>query len=216
MTRNEYLTRLRTALLEQRVADAEDIVSEYEAHFDFKLADGFSEEEIAARLGAPEALAAQFESGAGKPKGAGKIPTVIALCFADLVVFCFFVLLFAWTLVLAVFACCCIVLAGYLLAGANLHSLIPPMPYWCGAVFAVALLALGVLSLTGCVYYTAFVRQLLRSYLRWHHNASPRPPVRRCCPVSPSSHSFQRSETAACAPLRSFRSRSSSCPLCWV
>lgn len=170
MTRNEYLTRLRTALLEQRVADAEDIVSEYEAHFDFKLADGFSEEEIAARLGAPEALAAQFESGAGKPKGAGKIPTVIALCFADLVVFCFFVLLFAWTLVLAVFACCCIVLAGYLLAGANLHGLIPPMPYWCGAVFAVALLALGVLSLTGCVYYTAFVRQLLRSYLRWHHN----------------------------------------------
>lgn len=106
MTRNEYLTRLRTALLEQRVADAEDIVSEYEAHFDFKLADGFSEEEIAARLGAPETLAAQFESGAGKPKGAGKIPTVIALCFADLVVFCFFVLLFAWTLVLAAFAIC--------------------------------------------------------------------------------------------------------------
>lgn len=171
MTRNEYLSRLRAALLKQHVADAEDIVDEYAEHFDFKLADGYSEEEIAARLGTPEALAAQFEPGAVKQTRAGKVPTVIVLCFADLVVACFFVLLFAWTLVLAVFALCCLVIAGYLLVGANLHGLIPPMPYWCGAVFAVALLALGALSLTGCIYYTAFVRQLLRSYLRWHHNA---------------------------------------------
>lgn len=171
MTRNEYLSRLHDALLERRVADVADIIGEYSDHFNFKLADGFSEEEIAARLGAPEALAAQFEPGAVQPKGAGKVPAVIALCFADLVVVCFFVLLFAWALVLAAFAICCIVIASYLLVGANLHGLIPPTPYWCGAVFAVSLLALAEMSLIGCVYYTAFVRQLLRSYLRWHHNA---------------------------------------------
>lgn len=170
MTRNEYLSRLRAALLEQHVPDAEDIVGEYADHFSFKLADGFSEEEIAARLGAPEVLAAQFEPGTAKPSGAGKVPTVIALCFADLFVVCFFILLFAWTLVLAALAISCIAIAVSLFAGTTLYGILPPIPYWCGAVFAVTLLALAVLSVAGCVYYTAFVRQLLRSYLRWHHN----------------------------------------------
>ena len=38
------------------------MVSEYEQHFALKQADGFSEEEIAAKLGAPAELAAQFEA----------------------------------------------------------------------------------------------------------------------------------------------------------
>lgn len=171
MTRNEYLSRLRAALLERHVSDEEEIVNEYADHFSFKLADGFSEEEIAVRLGTPETLAAQFEPGTARPASAGKVPTVIALCFADLFVFCFFVLLFAWTLVLAALAISCVAIAISLLTGTTLHGILPPIPYWCGAVFAVTLLALAVLSLAGCIYYTAFVRQLLRSYLRWHHNA---------------------------------------------
>lgn len=64
MTRNEFMTRLFAELRRNHVADAADIEEEYEQHFAFKLADGYSEEEIAAKLGAPEALAAQFSAAA--------------------------------------------------------------------------------------------------------------------------------------------------------
>lgn len=60
MTKHEFMTRLTNELHKRNVADAADIAEEYEQHFAFKLADGYSEEEIAAKLGAPEELAAQF------------------------------------------------------------------------------------------------------------------------------------------------------------
>ena len=65
MTRNEFVTQ-RTAELHKRNVAA-DVVEKYQQHFSFKLADGYSEEEIAARLGDPVALAAQFgEAEAGE------------------------------------------------------------------------------------------------------------------------------------------------------
>ena len=67
MTRNEFVTQ-RTAELHKRNVVA-DVVEEYQQLFSFKLADGYSEEEIAARLGDPVALAAQFgEAEAGEKR----------------------------------------------------------------------------------------------------------------------------------------------------
>ena len=57
-------------------------MEEYDEHFDFKLADGYSEQEIAARLGDPVKLAAQFVPAApGEKCPAGKK----ALTVTDLV-----------------------------------------------------------------------------------------------------------------------------------
>ena len=67
MTRNEFVTQ-RTAELHKRNVAAADVV-EYQQRFSFKLADGYSEEEIAARLGDPVALAAQLgEAEAGEKR----------------------------------------------------------------------------------------------------------------------------------------------------
>ena len=66
MTKLEYLTALQTELRKKNVVDVDDIVTEYEQHFLFKLADGYSEEEIAAKLGAPEQIAVQFAGAAGR------------------------------------------------------------------------------------------------------------------------------------------------------
>ncbi|MFQ9289626.1 MAG: hypothetical protein ACLR39_02470 [Oscillospiraceae bacterium] len=52
MTRNEFVTQ-RTAELPKRNVAAADVVEEYQQHVSFKLADGYSEEEIAARLETP-------------------------------------------------------------------------------------------------------------------------------------------------------------------
>ena len=60
MNRNEFMTRFAEELRKRKISDADEIIEEYKQHFDFKSADGFSEEEVAAKLGDPSALAAQF------------------------------------------------------------------------------------------------------------------------------------------------------------
>ena len=54
MTKSEFMTRLEHELRKRNVVDAADVMEEYEQHFAFKLADGYSEEEIAAKLGTLE------------------------------------------------------------------------------------------------------------------------------------------------------------------
>ena len=68
MKKTEFLNKLREELKKRNVADAADILEEYEQHFDLKLADGFFEEEIAARLGDPAMLAAQFDEAERAPQ----------------------------------------------------------------------------------------------------------------------------------------------------
>jgi len=180
MTKNDFLARLADALSKNRVADAADIICEYEQHFAFKMADGFSEEEIAAKLGDPIAHAAQFESSTTassrtpsgtSPHSAKKITTVIGLCFADLFAGAFFALLMAWQVIMVAFSLVCAVIAVCLFGNFNTYSLIPPMPYWCGAILGLSIAALSVLVAVGSVYFAAFIRQLMRSYGRFHRNA---------------------------------------------
>ncbi len=64
---NDFMQRLSDELQKRNVADAADILQEYEAHFAMKMADGYIEEEIAARLGDPTALVAQFDDAEETP-----------------------------------------------------------------------------------------------------------------------------------------------------
>ena len=172
MTKNEFMTRLASELHKRNVADSADVLGEYEQHFAFKLADGYSEEEIAAKLGLPEELAAQFgETDAAKQRGGSKPLVVTGLCFADLFAGLFFVLLAGFGVVLVAAALSFAAVAVCLLGGLNPYGLIPAMPYWCGAILALSLGALAVLLGVGCVYYAAFLRQLVRSFGRFQHNA---------------------------------------------
>ena len=172
MKKTEFLERLGQELEKRNVADPADIVEEYEQHFAMKMADGYAEEEIAARLGSPASLAAQFsedETAAGR-RGGSRTLTAIGLGVADVFAGLFFLLLAGFGLVLAAAAVACGALTACLLGNLSVGGLIPTMPYWCGAILALAFAALSVLAAVGCVYYGAFVRQLVRSYGRFCHN----------------------------------------------
>lgn len=173
MTKNEFMTRLTSELHRRNVADSADVAEEYEQHFVFKLADGYSEEEIAARLGVPEELAAQFESAPNTAPRRCAVLTWLWLGWADLFFGIFAVLLLSFGMVLA----SCVLsfgLTGICLVG-NLGQLpivsLPPMPYWCGAILGLSMLALCGLSVVGCIWYFAFFDQIFRAYGRFHHNA---------------------------------------------
>ncbi|MBR2832382.1 MAG: DUF1700 domain-containing protein [Oscillospiraceae bacterium] len=169
MTKTEYLDRLAAILKKNQIPDAEDILAEYEQHFAFKLADGYSEEEAAARLGAPELLAVQFEKRETHTGNAAL--TRLGLVFADFSFGLALVLLAAFGIVLIALSLACAAAAICLITGLNIAGLIPSMPYGCAVVMGLALLGLAVLTAVGCVYYFAFIRQLIRSFGRFRHNA---------------------------------------------
>jgi hypothetical protein len=171
MTKSEFLSKLAYELKKNNISDAHDIKSEYEQHFAFKTADGFSEEEIAAKLGDPAVLAAQFESANQDKRSPGrKAATIIGLGIIDFFAGAFFVLLIAWGIIMAAFSICTAVIGICLFSGNSPWTLIPNMPYWPGVVFGLSLAALSVLSAAGCVYFAAFIGQLMRSYGRFHKN----------------------------------------------
>lgn len=171
MTKNEFLSILNAELINNSIVDVADIVNEYEQHFDFKLADGYSEEEIAAKLGDPAALAAEYEQADGVKPGRGRrITTIIGLSIADMFAGIFFIFLAAWGIVMAALLLVSSVIAFSLFGGMNIFSLIPQMPYWCGVVIGLSLAGLSVLLAVGSIYYAAFMRQLIRSFGRFQHN----------------------------------------------
>ena len=64
------------------------------------------------------------------------------------------------------------------------------MPYWCGAVYALALAALAVLAGVGCRYFAALLAQLCRAYFRFHRNASAAAAGRPVLPPLPCVPQF--------------------------
>ena len=100
MTKLEFMSKLASELHKRNIADAADVLEEYEQHFAFKLSDGYSEEEIAARLGSPANLAAQFEPAPQGAKRRSAALTWLWLGWVDV-----FFGLFA-ILLLALFAVC--------------------------------------------------------------------------------------------------------------
>ena len=168
MTQAEFLEKLHRELKRHNVPDTEDIGEEYRQHFCLRIADGFTQEEVAVKLGSPVALAAQFEGDA--VSGFRKALTVSGLCVADVLAVGFFALLAAWEVVMAALCLGCAALSAFLLMGVYPPP-IPVLPYWCGAVLGVSGAALSVLAAAGGIYFWAFLRQLARCWRRFHDNA---------------------------------------------
>lgn len=173
MNKLEFIDVLTKSLQENNIADIDDIVSEYEEHFRFKMQDGYSEEEIALKLGDPQMLAKQFGPGiktTGKSKGR-RLLIAIALAFSDISVVMFFIILLTWAVSMAVVTVSFTALGICLVADINVYGLIPEMPYLSAIIFSVCLFSLTILSAAGTVYCFSFIRQLMLSYIRFHKNA---------------------------------------------
>ena len=172
MTKLEYLNELKAELNKNAVVDAEEILSEYEQHFLFKLADGFTEEEIAVKLGSAAQIAAQFAgiSGERKIKGGKKFFLVLWLTIIGVfeamlygAFFCFVVAMFCGSLVPAV-------LGVELIMGLNYMNILPPMPYAGAVIFGITLLSVSVILVIFAIYCLAYLRQMVRASLRWRKN----------------------------------------------
>ncbi len=172
MTKSVFLEKLTHELNRKNVADAADIIEEYEQHFAFKLADGYSEEEISAKLGDPKDIAAQYDVVPTESRSGKKFLTVIGLGISDFFFGVLCTLLWAWELIMAALVLVCGAVTVGLIANIReaFFSLIPTMPYHCSVILGIMFAALTVLSLVGTVYFFGFIRQLMRAFGRFHKN----------------------------------------------
>lgn len=173
MKKNEFMDLLVTELNRNKVPDSSDIADEYEQHFFFKMNDGFSEEEIAAKLGDPVQLAGQYAADGDQriKKGKGiKAFTILGLGLTAVAAALFFVLIIAWGIVMVLFSLGSMVTAAGLISGYEPLLNIVPMPSESSILLGLSLIALSVLSAVGCIYFAAFIGQLLRAYRRFHQN----------------------------------------------
>lgn len=170
MTRREYFNQLKSELKKMDVEDIEDILSEYEQHFAFKLSDGHTEEEVAAKLGAPQEIAAQYvlEKGdvTGKPEDSWTVR--IGLFFASIGEGAGYLLLAGLVTLLAASALAFAVLGILLISDIDIAQIIPPMPYSGAVLLGVSCLGLA-LVLALCVYRLVMqVGQMIKASIRWH------------------------------------------------
>jgi len=176
MNKTEYISALQKNLKDMSVRDIEDIISEYEAHFDYKLRDGFSEEEIAAKLGDPKELAEQFGIPSDKRNPLKAAAILTGLAFMDVIAWPMFVAIFSFTVALA--SCAVAFFAGglywvfrmrfFFIQG---YELLPHIPFYgVSLLLGLCMLALFALSACGTAYYTSYAKGLTRSFLRIHQN----------------------------------------------
>ncbi len=201
MNRNEFFDVMKKTLDANHVADIEEILSEYEQHFAFKLADGYSEEEIAAKLGDPKELAGQFapEKSFGVKARGNRIMVAVGLAFADLFAGSLFIVLYAWVAAMGAGAAGSAVIGAVLLTGQNIYGILPFIPYASAVFFAVSFLLLAVLFTVAAVYCCLLFNQLFRAYGRWHHNSYATAAEK---PVYPSLSKFPQMSPKAKRRLR--------------
>ena len=182
MTKSEFLSELEKGLSRAGVKDAQEILSEYEEHFAFKIEEGKTEEEIAAKLASPKEIAAEyaeyFENENEDKKGArgnargGANPAVVGVVAASIPMAAVYALMIAAVIVLGAFSVCTLALGFCLVTTINIADIIPQIPYFSSLVLGIASFGLAVLSAVGTVYAFKYVNQWRKCYLRWCKNAS--------------------------------------------
>jgi uncharacterized membrane protein len=172
MTKTDFLTRLTGELKKKNIGDIDEIIGEYEQHFAFKLADGFSEEEISAKLGAPEAIAAQFSGSKNEiiRVSGGKLFIAAAMGFVALFESIIYILFFAWAAAIFASSIASAVIGASLIIRFDPTGLLPSMPYLSAAIFGICFLTFALFLAAGAYYSFAFASQAVKASVRWHKN----------------------------------------------
>lgn len=183
MNRKEYLDRLRISLQGLPIAEIEDILSDYEEHFDIGISKGKSEEEISKELGDPREVASSYR-GAYKSNynksdyntnisndNTRKLLITLALIAFNIVIVAgpYFGLV---GLLLGLYGVGIGLSIGGIVAllGFPITFFTPiPAPHILTSIsFGIGLLALGVLGIILSVYLTKEFYKLTVKYIRWN------------------------------------------------
>ena len=175
MNKAQFLGTLDIELHRAGVADADEVLADYDAHFVRKSLDGYSEAEIARGLGSPQEIASDYRKAehgeTALRDGSGhRLGIRIALCFVDLLAVLLLALLFTTSLSIAACGLATLAVGFYMAFGLTLPVSLPYMPPEGRLLLGLTILGLATLLLAGAVWFTLFTKQGTRSFGRWHAN----------------------------------------------
>jgi uncharacterized membrane protein len=171
MNRVEFIRELKKELEKANVVDIEEIIADFENHFDFKIDEGKTEEDIAKKIGNPRDIAADFCAQEQKRETTKKsIVATIGLLFLDIVLVPLYISIFASVLVIGVLGIALLVLGFSLIFSINIAGLIPSMPYISSLLFGLSVIASSVVAFIGTFYMFIYVKQWGYVFTRWQKN----------------------------------------------
>jgi uncharacterized membrane protein len=167
MNKKTFLQSLRSGLNRMGIADVEEIIRDYENHFDAETAHGKSEPEIARELGDLKQILADFAPEKSDLKPAGRGAAITGLIVAD-----FFVWIFLLVMLVGVFVPIGLGIAGfglgvYYLAMMDFVAVFPQLSLPVSLLFGLTFLALGCWGFCATYFYGRFVGKTIRGYSRW-------------------------------------------------
>lgn len=185
MNRNEFMEQLRNGLNGISQEEIEDILYDYEEHFEIGLSKGKTEEEIAKELGNPKSIAKAYRASATvtaaendpSPGNLFKaILSAMALGFFNLVI-----VLGPFIAMIGLLFALYAISVGFILGGVGsfFGTIVSPfLPYSINVgmhpitsiSFGIGLTSLGVLIMIGSFYLTKLLYQGTIKYLRWNIN----------------------------------------------
>lgn len=170
MTKNQYLEELRKELNLNNVEEIDEIIAEYEEHFNFKLEEGLTEEEIAKKLSSPKEIAKEYLSTNTKINKYEKGLKTTGVVFMSIPLSLMYIIMWASVVVLGAFALVSVVTGFCLITTINIAGLIPYIPYFPALIIGIACFGLATLSAIGTIYLFLYVKQWGKVYLRFCKN----------------------------------------------
>lgn len=183
MSKKEYLDRLRISLQGLPTDELEDILSDYNEHFDIGISKGKSEEEISNELGDPREVASNYRTmyrpnynrnsyntDSSNDTTRKLLVTLLLIGFNLVVVIAPFMSLVALLIGLYGVSVSCVIGGIVILFGFPITIFTPiPSPHILTSIsFGIGLLALGALGIILSVYLTKGFYKLVMKYIQWN------------------------------------------------
>lgn len=183
MNRKEYLDRLRICLQGLPMDEIEDILSDYEEHFDIGVSKGKSEEEISKELGDPREVANNYRTtykpnynrnsyntSTSNDNTRKLLITLLLIAFNLIVVFAPFMTLVGLLIGLYGVSFSLVIGGIVILFGFPITIFTPiPTPHILTSIsFGIGLLALGALAIILSIYLTKEFYKLVVKYVQWN------------------------------------------------
>jgi len=172
MKQSEFMNIFTDELKKHKVAEIEEIISDFEDHFTYKLEEGYSEEEIVKKIGDPIHLAEDYITHDHPDTKSGNAVKWIGMVALDIFVVPMYLTLWLSVLVLPIFALTLLVLGFLLITSLNIAGLVPSMPYISSLLIGVSVLSLALSSGVGSIYVYQYVKQWTKVYMKWHKNVT--------------------------------------------
>ena len=183
MTKGEYIQSLRATLKRLPLEEIEDIIYDYEEHFQIGLSKGKTEEEIAKELGDPKSIAKMYnvsskiDEAENNPSTKNFLKAVFSAM--ALGIFNFIIVLGPFIAIVALLIGLYGISIGFVVGGISSifgTMLIPFSSFhvtFCvnsitSISLGIGLTALGALFFIGCIYLTKLLYKGTLNYLKWN------------------------------------------------